>query len=118
MFQDVTVDADTGERHGRLVQSRKLPAGKGGRVGGKDKSIVGERGLGAPAGTAGMNAGIDFNIARGIGNPATGTGAGTGTATATGPENSGGLAGRVGWRYGVPHNDRKKGLSKIATFVD
>ena len=110
MFQDVTVDADAGERHGQLIQGRKFAAGKGGRVGGKNKYIVGERGLGAAMGTTGMSAGIDFEIARGIGNPAIGTG--------TGPENGGGQAGRVGWRYGVPHDDRKKGTSKIATFVD
>lgn len=114
MVQDVTVDADAGERHGQLIQGRKLRAGKGGRVGGKDKYFVGERGLGAPVGTPGMNAGIDFNIARGIGNPAIATGTGPGT----GPRNGGGQTGRVGWRYGVPHNDRKKGVSKIAAFVD
>ena len=110
MFQNVTVDADASERHGQLIQSKKLAAGRGGRVGGRDRYIIGERGLGAAVGTPGMNAGIDTSVA-GAGY----TGNRHGHANANANANVGG---RVGWRYGVPHDDRKKGVGRIATFVD
>ena len=115
MFQDVVVDADATERHGTLIQGKKQPDGRGGRVGGRDRYKVGERGLGAPIGTPGMNSGIDMTVARASYGGARGSLDREGHADGHVNANVGG---RVGWRYGVPHDDRKKGVGKVPTFVD